>query len=103
MSAQIITGAEAEQIKAAGNRLTDGNVAALRAGNVLWFAGRCARQVSGGYCSHFASTDLRIRTRMGERDGEKGVYVWTEPRKQYRRVDWVERAAREAAAAVMSA
>ena len=80
MSAQVITGAEAEQIKAAGNKLTDGNCAALRAGKVLWFAGKTGEQVGGGYYQMFAGTDLRVRTRMGERDGVTGVYIWAEPR-----------------------
>ena len=79
MSAQIITGTEAEQIRAAGNSQTNGLPVALRAGNVLWFAGKRARQV-GGYYRLFAGTGLRIRTRMGERDGERGVYMWVEPR-----------------------
>ena len=80
MSAQIITGTEAEQIRAAGNRQTYGNVAALCAGNALWFAGKRATQVGGRYYHLFTGTGLRIRTRMGERDGERGVYVWAEPR-----------------------
>lgn len=80
MIAQRIDPAEAEVIKSApprrGRPLDPDSVSGmLRSGSVVWLPGKTAT-AANTYRS--ALRDYFIRTRLGERDGVRGLYLWAE-------------------------